>query len=103
MSTTAETLIRDLAERGVRLTRNADRLRVEAPLGAVTLELREVLAERKRDLLFALAVSTPRERLLTLADAERIDRHHVLALPASDVDACAELPDATLRGYLRAL
>ncbi len=96
MSATAETLIRDLSARGVRLSRNGDRLRVE---GAITPEDRQALAEAKPAILATLT----RGRLRALADGEGIERTHVDALPAADVDTCAELPDETLRAYLRAL
>jgi hypothetical protein len=47
-------LIRQLAEAGIRLTPNGERLRVEAKPGAVTAELRALIANRKDDLLAEL-------------------------------------------------
>ena len=103
MSATAETLIHDLAERGVRLTRHAGRLRVEATPGTVTPELRLILLERKADLLAALSADPIRDHLLALADAELIDAGLVHKLPDADVSDCAGLPDETLRSYVHAL
>lgn len=76
MSATAETLIRDLAERGVRLTRNVDRLRVEAAPGVVTHALRETLLARKAELLAALSAEPSRPcrtivRFRLIGDVER--------------------------------
>ena len=103
MSATAETLIRDLSARGVRLSRNADRLHVEAPAGTLTPELRKTLAEAKPAILAMLTSGPTRERLLALADAETIDPDLIRKVPAEDVGNCAGLPDQTLRAYLRAL
>ena len=103
MSATAEILIHDLAERGVRLTRHADRLRVEATAGTVTPELRLILSARKADLLAALSADSIREHLLALADAELIDAGFVHTLQDADVSDCAGLPDETLRSYVHAL
>ncbi len=102
MSATAENLIRDLAGRGVRLTAHGDRLRVEAPAGTLTPELREMLAGAKPAILAALAGGI-REHLLTLAGAEGIAPDLIHALDGADVEACAGLADETLRAYVRAL
>lgn len=103
MSATAEILIQDLAQRGVLLTRHADRLRVEATAGTVTPELRLILSERKADLLAALSADPIRARLLKLAATELVDADLVDKLPEVEVLDCAELPDETLRAYLRGL
>lgn len=50
----AAALIQRLADAGVRLSPNGDRLRVQAPPGAVTPELRALIANRKGDLLAEL-------------------------------------------------
>jgi len=52
MSTAA--LIRQLADAGIRLTPHGERLRVEAKPGAVTPQLRALIANRKSDLLAEL-------------------------------------------------
>ncbi len=103
MSVTAEILIRDLAERGVRLTRRADRLHVEATPGTVTPELRTLLSENKAVLLAVLSSDPIRDRLRRLADAEAIDAGLVHALPAADIEACAGSADETLRAYLHGI
>jgi pyochelin synthetase len=46
-----EDLLSDLTARGVRLQVNGDRLRVEAPTGVLTPEVRETLTEHKAELL----------------------------------------------------
>lgn len=97
MSATAETLIRSLASRGVRLSRRDDRLRVEAPQGTVTPELRRVLTERKRDLLAAL---DQRLRLATIACEEGLDENLVINLTADELAFCESLDDAAARSYL---
>lgn len=102
-------LIRTLLRSGVRLERRGDRLHVEAPAGTLTADLRQVLTDRKAELLGALAenddsVSALRVRLLALADAELIGADHfVRTLPDADVAECAGLPDETLRAYVLAL
>jgi hypothetical protein len=50
----AAAVIRQLADAGIRLSPNGDRLHVEAKPGAVTPELRALLANRKVDLLAEL-------------------------------------------------
>ena len=97
MSATAETLIRNLTARGVRLSRNADRLRIEAPAGTVTPELKQVLAERKQDLLAAL---DQRERLHALAAAAGIEAALVDGLSAEQLSFCESLDDAGAGSYL---
>jgi|SRR5690625_451173 len=44
-----------------------------------------------------------RAHLLALAEAEGMDAGLVHGMPETDVDACAGLPDATLRAYLTAM
>jgi|GEM_PF-2221049 len=48
-------LLAYLDRRGVILTADGDRLRIEAPAGAVTPAMRAALAERKGEILAALA------------------------------------------------
>lgn len=103
MSAAAEILIHELAERGVRLTKNADRLRVEAAPGIVTPELRLALSEHKAELLASLSADPIRDRLLRLAAVDSIDPAILHSLPDEDVRACADLPDKSLRAYVRAL
>lgn len=103
MSATAETLIRDLSARGVRLSRNGENLRIVAPRGTLTPELRQTLAEAKPAILAALTTGELRAKLESLALAEGIAAAIVRELPAADVETCAELSDDTLRAYARAL
>lgn len=58
--TTTE-ILSQLREKGVRLRVNGDRLRVDAPVQVVTSELRDLLAERKADLIDL--IRPPRGRL----------------------------------------
>jgi len=53
----AQDLLTDLQSRGVQISAEGDRLRIKAPRGAVTPELRERLARNKPDIIAAL--STP--------------------------------------------
>jgi len=106
MSATAETLIRDLSARGVRLCRIGNKLRVVAPRGTLTPELRQTITEAKPSILVVLAADDLRMRLLALSDSERIDRIHVNALSDVDVADLAVLTDCSdtaLRGYLYVL
>jgi hypothetical protein len=100
MSAAAADLIRDLSARGVRFSRNGDRLRVEAPPGTLTPELRQTLTEAKPEILAALGT---RDRLLALADVEGIDPALVHALTARDLADIAEWGDDALRAYVRVL
>ena len=108
-------LIRQCRAAGVRIRPNGDRLRVEAPAGSVTPELRQALAEHKADLLALHAI---RARLLVLAGTLGIPRRVVDALPLEELEATAEqtmlcedhtdgngcpLPHALLAFYLRDL
>jgi hypothetical protein len=106
MSATAE-LIRDLSARGVRFTRNGDRLHVEAPTGTLTPELRKTLAEAKPAILAALdagdARPDTRAELERIARAEGVAAELVRRLPADDVTACADLSSNALRAYVRVL
>ena len=53
--TTAESVLAKLSRRDIRLVADGDRLRVSAPPGAVSDELRELLARHKADLLSYLS------------------------------------------------
>ncbi|NCT68086.1 MAG: hypothetical protein GXC76_10650 [Rhodanobacteraceae bacterium] len=88
-------LIRVLQDHGARLTRSGDRLRVEASQPILDA-LRVLLGEHKPLILAHLHLSE-------LADAEGIERAHVEALPAADLEDCAGLPDDALRAYLATL
>ncbi len=84
----AATLIRKLADTGIRLSVTGDRLHVEAKPGTVTAEVRALLTNRKSDLIAEL--SGIRGHLLVLADAEGIDAGLVHALPESELTTTAE-------------
>lgn len=103
MSAPAETLIRDLSACGVRLSRNGDKLRVEAPAGVLTPSLRAMLLEAKPSILDGLPDAQARERLLTLAQVEGIDSALVQAMSAGELAGCVDQTDDFLRAYLRAL
>jgi hypothetical protein len=96
----AAALIRDLSARGVRLSRNGDHLRVEAPSGMLTPELRRMLTEAKPEILATFGTS---DRLLALADVEDIDPELVRELSPRDLIDIAEWGDDALRAYLRVL
>jgi hypothetical protein len=108
---TAAALIHDLADAGIWLSRNGDKLRVEGKPGAITPELRLTLTEHKTELLAALSdepsrasgLAEIRHRLRALADAEAINAVLINALPDDELAACAGLPTETLRAYVRAL
>jgi hypothetical protein len=101
MSATAETLIRDLSARGVRLSRNGENLRIVAPRGTLTPDLRQTLAEAKPAILAALTAGELHARLESLALAEGIAAELADRLCDDDVRACAGLPDTALIAYLR--
>lgn len=103
MSATAVTLIRALSARGVRLSRNGEKLSIVAPRGTLTPEIRQALVEAKPAILAALTASDLRAKLESLALAEGIATAIVRSLPAVDVEACAGLPREVLIAYVRAL
>lgn len=84
---TAATLIRELADTGVRLSATGDRLHVEAKLGTVTLELRDRLKTHKAELLPLIRT---RDRLLTVARTLGLPDHVVLDLSASELAETAK-------------
>jgi hypothetical protein len=103
---TAAVLIRELVDAGIRLSRNGDRLRVEAPKGALTADLKAVLTEHKAELLDALSIDPRadlRAKLEGMAYAEGVDPRLVRNLPDDDIAACAGLDDEVLIVYVRAL
>ncbi len=53
---TPDTLLESLRGRDIRLSANGDRLRVDAPRGRLTAELRDTLRQHKRELLALLRV-----------------------------------------------
>ncbi|HET7269386.1 MAG TPA: hypothetical protein VFJ15_14910 [Oleiagrimonas sp.] len=94
----AATLIQRLTDTGIHLSADGDRLHVEAPPGAITSELRDLLVNRKTELIEAM--SGIRGHLLALAKSEGVDASLVYALPSGDVDACDGLDDAALTAYV---
>lgn len=101
---TAAALIHDLADAGIRLSRNGDKLRVEGRPGTITQELRLILTEHKTELLAALnddPIADLRARLLKLADDEGIDPVLVQGLPESELAATAEQVAACDHGDCR--
>lgn len=103
-------LIRECRDAGIRLQAHGDRLRVEAPAGTVTPELRQRLAENKEGLLVALTtfpdsavkVDT-RAALLVLADQLGVDRAVIGRIPAADLPLWTTMPAEALPAYLLAL
>ena len=101
---TATAMLAELAQAGIHLSRNGDRLHVEAKPGALTAELRDRLAAYKPELLALLdGPNAIRDKLLTLAADERGSAAIVHRLPVADLDACTGCTDMELRAYLRAL
>ncbi|HEX7338884.1 MAG TPA: hypothetical protein VF271_03015 [Rhodanobacteraceae bacterium] len=94
----AATLIQRCSDAGIQLSADGDRLHVEAPPGAITSELRDLLVNRKTELIEAM--SGIRGHLLALAKSEGVDASLVYALPSGDVDACDGLDDAALTAYV---
>jgi len=74
----ATSLIESLSGRGVEITRRGDRLRIVAPHGAVTPEIRQALAAQKPALL------------AVLPDTESESHHAATGSPGSDQSAPAE-------------
>ena len=52
----AQELLTDLQSKGIQITADGDRLKIKAPRGTVTPELRERLAAHKPDILAALSM-----------------------------------------------
>lgn len=84
----ARALIQRLAGDGIRLTAKGYHLHVVAPPGAITDDLRALLANRKADLVAEL--TGLRATMLTLAETECLDAGMVRALPESELTAIAE-------------
>lgn len=104
---TATAILSELAASGIRVEVRGDRLHVEAPPGAVTSELRSMLAAHKAAIIAALSaaidpadVAGLRAHLLALAADSGIPAAVVYALPADDVAACCDLDDGILRWWL---
>ena len=94
----------ELEQAGIIATATAGKLRLSAPPGRLTADLRERIASHRDDLLHELAaLDALRGRLLKLADAEGLPLVLVHGLPDADVLACVDYPDNELRGLLRAL
>ena len=64
---TAQALLADLAACDVHLRVAGDKLRVNAPRGALTAELRRTLSDHKPELLEALRQRTPGQYLASLS------------------------------------
>lgn len=64
---TARALLADLADRDIRLSVAGDKLRINAPRGALTAELRQTLSEHKPELLEMLRQRTPGQYLASLS------------------------------------
>jgi len=99
-------MIRQLREDGIRLSRNGDRLHVEARRGALTDDVRAFLVDHKAELLAALDYkpTTPiREELERIANAEGIDAAVVLALAEADLATCDGAQHDVLTAYVRAI
>lgn len=94
MSLSAPTLIEEASRRGVRLTVAGERLRVEAPAGTLTPELRAALAAHKADILRRLrensTVQPPSsvDTLLGMPLAEFGRRHVALRVKLPDGSMC---------------
>jgi hypothetical protein len=90
MSAAAESLIRALSARGVRMSAHRDKLRVEAPPGVLTPELRCALAAQKPHLLAILNTRTTvvaRARIdFRLASTPGNAWATALAAPGDDLD-----------------
>ena len=64
---TAQALLADLAACDVHLSVAGDKLRVNAPKGALTAKLRQTLSDHKPELLEALRQQTPGQSLADLS------------------------------------
>ena len=99
----------ELEQAGIVASIADGKLRLSAPAGRLTAELRDRIARQRDALLRELtrrqrqAAAGLRPHLLALANDEGLPAALVHALPDADVTACAGLPDDTLRAYLRAL
>lgn len=83
----AAELVRQCHVRGIQLQVDGDRLRIEAPVGSFTPELREALVAHKPELL---ALDAVRVRLSAMADRMGISRAIVDSLPVEELAATAE-------------
>ena len=99
---TAATLIAELADAGVHLSRRGDRLHVEAQTGTLTPAIRERLIANKADLLAWLEpFDAIRTRLLAIVATAGIDPAHVHAQDDDDIAECRGLSGAILRDWMR--
>lgn len=100
----AATLIRELADTGIRLSADGDRLHVEAKSGTLTPELRQRLTANKADLLAALSGRDgTRSRLVRLAKAAARDPALIDRIAPADLPAYASMNDAQLTALLSML
>ena len=76
----AQALLDDLQARGVRISANGDRLRIIAPPGTVTPELREQLAANKPQLIDALL----QREALTYLEQNHTAKYGIATQPGPD-------------------
>jgi hypothetical protein len=102
-----EQTITELRERGVILSRNGDRLHVDAPKGVVTPELREMLVRYKVDLLDVLTTMRIPATAADRAETPKTFHGYTLAdlHAAAHPDEWAEVKDMpeTLEVFARSL
>ena len=100
---TALALIREATACGARLSLAGDRVRVEAPPGALPAELRERLADAKPMLWVVLAQDAQPARLRSLAKLTGCPVQHVERLHPAELAEYAHFPDADTVASLRHL
>ncbi|MFT4247637.1 MAG: hypothetical protein QM581_06305 [Pseudomonas sp.] len=93
----------ELTHAGIVATVTDGRLRLSAPPGALTADIRERIAASRDDLLRELSPAAIRTHLLALAADELLPVDLVHALSDADVLACAGQPARALRAYLESL
>jgi amino acid adenylation domain-containing protein len=101
-------LLTELAQKGVKLWVESDRLRVRAPKGVLTGDLRELLAGRKRELFGLLEQQTNGAADLALPQIVPAPQDRHLPFPLNDIQQAywvgrtggVELGNITTHGYL---
>lgn len=99
----------ELEQAGIVASIADGKLRLSAPAGCLTAELRDRIARQRDTLLREVtrrqrqAAAGPRPHLLALANYEGLPATLVHGLDDADVVACAGYNDTELRGYLHAL
>ena len=99
----ADALIREATACGARLSLAGDRVRVEAPPGAMTPSLRARLAEAKPELWIVLAQDAQPARLRSLAKLAGCPVATVDRLHPAELAEYARYPDADVVASLRHL